>query len=170
MSFSRIFVSAFIILILISGFIFWQQFIAKGKIFPKKTVLFLCVHNTFRSQIAEAYFNKFAKERNLNWQAKSAGFLEAEKVNEKAIILMAEEGIDISDKKPKLINDEMIKEAEKIIVVCKECEEQGLCLNLPQNKEIVYWRLENPAEMKIEKGREIRNLIKEKTLTLVEIL
>lgn len=136
----------------------------------KKTILFLCVHNTFRSQIAEAYFNKFASEAKLNWQAKSAGFLEADKINEKAIILMREEGIDISDKKPKLITEKMITEAAKIIVLCQECGEQGLCLNLPKNEDIEYWRLENPAEMEIEKARGIRNLIKEKVEALIKTL
>jgi len=139
-------------------------------LFKPKTILFLCVHNTFRSQIAEAYFNKFAKEKGLKWQAKSAGFLKADKINEKAIVLMKEEGIDISDKKPKLMTDEMIKKADKIVVVCQECEEQGLCLALPNNKEIDHWRLPNPAEMELDKAREIRNQIKEKVLSLIEKL
>ena len=149
-------------------FISSQSFLAKEKIFSKKTILFLCSHNTFRSQIAKAYFNKFAKERNLNWQAESAGFLKTDKINEKAIILMAEEEIDISKEKPKLVTDEMIAQANKIIVVCKECEEFGLCLNLPQDKDIEYWRLENPAQLELERAREIKDLIKEKTLNLIE--
>jgi len=153
-----------IIILTISGFIF-PQFLKKTK-----TILFLCVHNTFRSQVAEAYFNKFAKEKRLNWQAESAGFLEAEKINEKAVILMKEEGIDISDKKPKLMTNEMIKKADKIVVVCQECEEQGLCLTLPRDKDIEYWRLPNPAEMELDKAREIRNQIKEKVLSLIKEL
>ena len=175
MSLSKIFwiliIFSFVLMI---GFVFQQVLFRSSHqeilTVPKKTVLFLCVHNSFRSQMAEAYFNKFAKERNLNWQAKSAGFLEAEQINEKAIVLMEEEGIDISEKKPKLMTKEMIKEAEKIIVVCKECEEQGLCLNLPQDKEIDYWRLENPAEMELDKARVIRDSIKEKVKILVESL
>jgi arsenate reductase len=146
------------------------SFISRQFLFKPKTILFLCVHNTFRSQMAEAYFNKFAKEKGLKWQAKSAGFLKADKINEKAIVLMEEEGIDISDKKPKLTTNEMIKKADKIVVVCQECEEQGLCLALPNNKEIEYWRLPNPAEMELDKAREIRNQIKEKVLSLIEKL
>jgi protein-tyrosine-phosphatase len=120
--------------------------------------------------MAEAYFNKFAKEKGIRWQAKSAGFLKADKVNEKAIILMKEEGIDISDKKPKLMTEEMIKKADKIVVVCQECEAQGLCLILSQEKDIEYWRFLNPAEMELEKAREIRNQIKEKFLNLISQL
>lgn len=143
-------------------------FASKQFFFSSKTVLFLCVHNTFRSQIAEAYFNKFALEKGIRWRAKSAGFLEAEKINEKAIILMREEGIDISDKKPKLVTDKMKKSADKIIVVCKECQEQGLCAVLPPDKDIEYWRLDNPAEMELNEAREIREKIKENVLKLIE--
>jgi arsenate reductase len=153
-----------VIILTISGFIF-PQLLKKTK-----TILFLCVHNTFRSQIAEACFNKFAKERGIKWQAKSAGFLKTEKINEKAVILMKEEGIDISDKKPKLMTEEMIKSADKIVVVCQECEELGLCINLPANKNIEHWRLPNPAEMELEKAREIRNQIKEKVSNLIKEL
>lgn len=152
------------LLISLGGFITWRY------LFKSKTVLFLCVHNTFRSQIAEAYFNKFAKEKGVNWRAKSAGFLKAEKINEKAVILMREEGIDISDKKPKLMTKEMIDRADKIVVVCQECEEQGLCINLPKDKNIAYWRLPNPAEMEKDEARKIREKIKEKTSKLIEEL
>jgi len=153
-----------VIIIIIAGFVSWQF------LWRTKTVLFLCVHNTFRSQIAEAYFNKFAKEKGLNWQAKSAGFLEAEKINEKAIVLMKEEGIDIFNKKPKLMTDRIIKSADKIVVVCQECEEQGLCLTLPKDKDIEYWRFPNPAEMELDQAREIRNKIKEKIINLIDEL
>lgn len=153
-----------VIIIGVVGFSSWQF------LFNKKTVLFLCVHNTFRSQMAEAYFNKFATEKGIKWQAKSAGFLEAEKVNEKAIILMKEEGIDISGKKPKSVTDEMKNSADKIVVVCKECQEQGLCAILPAGKDTEYWRLDNPAEMELDQAREIRNQVKEKVINLLEEL
>lgn len=152
------------IILITIGFISWRFLLRE------RTVLFLCVHNTFRSQMAEAYFSKFAEEKKLNWQAKSAGFLEAEKINEKAITLMEEEGIDISDKKPKLVTDKMIKSADKIIVVCKECEEKGLCVALPKNKDIEYWRFDNPADVEINQAREIRDKVKERILNLIGIL
>lgn len=160
----KLLIFSIILVLTIISFISWRFLLRE------RTVLFLCVHNTFRSQMAEAYFNKFAEEKKLNWQVKSAGFLEAEKINEKAITLMKEEGIDISDKKPKLVTDKMIKSADKIIVVCKECEEKGLCVSLPKNKDIEYWRLDNPADMEIDQAREIRNIVKEKVLNFVKIL
>lgn len=120
--------------------------------------------------MAEVYFNKFAEEKKLNWRAKSAGFLEAEKINPKAIALMQEEGIDISGNKPKTVTDKMINSADKIIVVCKECEAKGLCVALPKNKDIDHWRLDNPADMEIDQAREIRNQVKEKALNLIKTL
>lgn len=156
------------IIIVLTGisFVYWQFLLRE------KTVLFLCVHNTFRSQMAEAYFNKFAKEKGIRWRAKSAGFLKAEKINEKAIILMKEEGIDISDKKPKLRTDKMVELADKIIVVCKECQELGLCVDFPfpKNKDVEHWQLDNPAKMELDQAREIRDKVKEKTLNLIEKL
>ena len=153
-----------IILIAILGIFYWY-FLKKNK-----TILFLCVHNTFRSQIAETYFNKFAKEKGLNWRAKSAGFLESEEINPMAIILMKEEGIDISDRKPKLMTRKMVDKADKIIVLCKECEEQGLCVVLPKYKDIEYWRLEDPAKMELNQAREIRNKIKENIIEMIKVL
>lgn len=153
-----------VFLITLGGFMIWKS------LFKTKTILFLCVHNVLRSQMAEAYFNKFAKERGLKWRAKSAGFLEAEEINPKAITLMQEERIDISEKKPKLVTKKIIDKAEKIIVVCKECEEEGICITLPKDKDITHWQLENPAEMELSQAREIRNKIKENVIKLIEEL
>ena len=69
-----------------------------------KTVLFVCIENTFRSQIAEAYFNKYAPD---GWKAISAGVKPADSVNPNAVRLMLEEGIDISHKKPQLLTKEI---------------------------------------------------------------
>lgn len=167
--YSLLFFLATLFLILTISFIFREKVFQREESRQKK-VLFLCVHNSFRSQIAEAYFTKYAKEKNLNWQASSAGFLKKDQVNEKAVTLMREEGIDISRKKPKLMTGEMLKKADKIIVLCKECQEMGLCLALPKDKDIEYWRLENPAEVELDEARKIRNLIKEKVLNLIEKL
>jgi len=159
---NNLLIFSIIIFLAITAFVSWR-FLPR-----EKTVLFLCVHNTFRSQMAEAYFNKFASEKGIKWQAKSAGFLEAEKINEKAIILIEEEGIDISAKKPKLVTDEAKSSADKIVVVCKECQERGLCAVLPQDKDIEYWWLDNPAEMELDQAREIRNIVKDKVINLIE--
>lgn len=79
-----------------------------------KTVLFVCVENSFRSQIAEAYFNKYAPE---GWIAVSAGIKPAERVHPNAVRLMLEEGIDINHKKPRMITRELQEKAD-IAVMC----------------------------------------------------
>jgi len=56
------------------------------------------------------------------------------------------------------------------VVVCQECEEQGLCLTLPKDKDIEYWRLPNAAQMELDQAREIRDRVKEKVLNLIDQL
>ncbi len=81
-------------------------------------VLFACVENSFRSQIAEAYFNKFAPK---DWKAISGGVKPAEKVNPNAILLMKEEGIDISKNKPQPLTQENQLKAEIAVIVMWKC-------------------------------------------------
>ena len=76
-------------------------------------VLFVCVENSFRSQIAEAYFNRFAPE---GWRAVSAGLTPAERVHPNAVRLMLEEGI--SQKKPQLLTRELQERADIAVIVC----------------------------------------------------
>jgi protein-tyrosine-phosphatase len=80
-----------------------------------KRVLFVCVENSFRSQIAEAYFNKFAPE---GWIATSAGLTPAKRVHPNAVKLMLEEGMDISHQKPKLMTIELQDNVDMAVIVC----------------------------------------------------
>lgn len=122
-------------------------------------ILFVCVENTFRSQIAEAYFNVFAPE---GWRAISAGIKPAENVHPNAIKLMLEEGIDISSKKPKLLTMDLQKNADMAIIVCSGSECPLLFID-----RIEEWGLPDPAKMSLEQARAIRNLIKSKVLDLI---
>lgn len=127
-----------------------------------KTILFICVENSFRSQIAEAYFNKYAPE---GWIAISAGIKPAESVHPNAIKLMLEENIDISHKKPKIISKELQEKAEIAIIVCSG----DLCPVLHM-KHIEKWNIPDPAQMSLEEARIIRDNIKAKVLDLIERL
>ncbi|MCS7097813.1 MAG: arsenate reductase ArsC [Candidatus Methanomethyliaceae archaeon] len=127
-----------------------------------KTILFVCVENSFRSQIAEAYFNKFAPK---GWRAISAGLMPAENVHPNAIKLMQEEGIDISDKRPKLMKKEYQKEADVVIIVCS-----GSLCPAVNAKYVENWNLPDPAKMSLEEARKIRDIIKERVLKLIEKL
>ena len=79
-----------------------------------KIVLFVCVHNLGRSQMAEAFFNKMAKGRA---QALSAGTQPADKVNQVVVEAMREVGIDISGSKPRALTMEMVEKAHKMITM-----------------------------------------------------
>lgn len=79
-----------------------------------KTVLFICVHNSGRSQMAEGYFNKMAEGKA---KAISAGSQPADKVNPVAVAVMREVGIDISRNKPKLLTLEMMEGIDKAITM-----------------------------------------------------
>lgn len=125
-----------------------------------KIVLFVCVENSFRSQIAEAYFNRFAPE---GWRAISAGLTPAESVHPNAIRLMLEEGIDISYKKPQQLTRELQEEAEMAIIVCS-----GTLCPIVYTEHVEEWNIPDPAKMPLEEARKIRDTIKDKVLDLIE--
>ncbi len=127
-----------------------------------KKVLFVCVENSFRSQIAEAYFNKYAPS---GWTATSAGLKPAERVHPNAVKLMLEEGIDISHKRPQIMTRELQKNADVAIIVCS-----GALCPVVYAKRVEEWNMPDPAEMPLEEARKIRDAIKAKVLDLVERL
>lgn len=127
-----------------------------------KIVLFACVENSFRSQMAEAYFNKFAPS---NWMAISAGVRPADKVHPNAVKLMKEERINIEHKKPKSLTKELQEKAEMAIIVCS-----GSDCPLVYAKHIEEWDMPDPAEMFLDEARKVRDAIKIKVLNLIEEL
>jgi arsenate reductase (thioredoxin) len=118
-----------------------------------KKVLFVCVENAGRSQIAEAFAKKYAQEV---FEASSAGNKPAEKVNPIVIEAMKEKGVDISKNKPKLISFQMANDSD--LIVTMGCNEQGICPG-PFFKPTIDWSLEDPKGKQIEKVREIRDQI-----------
>jgi arsenate reductase len=127
-----------------------------------KTVLFVCVHNSARSQMAEAFFNEMTGGRH---RGISAGSEPAEAVNPDAVEAMAELGIDISGARPKRITAEMVERAD--IVITMGCGE-NVCPVVP--KEITDWELEDPSGKLLEEVREIRDQIRGKVGLLVEAI
>lgn len=122
-------------------------------------VLFICVENRFRSQIAEAYFNRHAPN---GWKAISAGLTPAKEVHPNAVKLMLEDGIDISHKKPQALTRELQGMADIIIVACS-----GAC-PIIYAKKVEKWDIPDPAEMTIEEARKVRDIIKGRVLDLIE--
>jgi len=109
--------------------------------------------------MAEGFFNTLAGRRA---SAKSAGSIPAKRVNPLAVQVMKEVGIDISKHKPKLITAEMVKEADKVILMgCRE----NACPIVP--KEVADWQIEDPVGKGIKKFREVRDLIRGKVEELL---
>ncbi len=118
-----------------------------------KTVLFLCVGNSCRSQMAEGFLRHFGKDK---FEVLSAGTEPGEKVAPKAIEVMAEKGINISGQQPKLLTPEMVEKAD--ICISMGCGVEESCpVNLYKN--FIDWELEDPWGQGIEKYREIRDSI-----------
>ena len=78
-----------------------------------KTVLFVCIGNSGRSQMAEAFFNRLSK----TWKAISAGTNPDDNIHPYTIRVMKEVGVDVSKQKPKLLTQRMIEKADKIITM-----------------------------------------------------
>ncbi len=128
---------------------------------PKK-ILFVCVENAGRSQMAEAFANKNGKDK-IN--ASSAGNKPADKVNPTVVEAMKEVGIDISNNKPKQLTAKMALDED--LIVTMGCNDQGICPG-PFFKPTIDWKLEDPKGKPIEKVREIRDEIEQKVKRLIE--
>jgi len=126
-----------------------------------KKVLFVCVENAGRSQMAEAFTNYYGKAKVAT---SSAGIMLADKVNPVVVEAMKEKGIDISMNKPKLLTVKMAEEADKIIAM--GCSVEKYC-PAPLLKNVVDWNLEDPKGKPIEKVREIRDEIERRVLELL---
>ena len=123
-------------------------------------VLFVCVGNSGRSQMAEAFFNHFSAGRLV---ATSAGTRPATSVSRTAIAAMAELGIDISAQRPKSLTPQMIRQADRIITMgCGVAETCPAGFHPSED-----WDLEDTQGQPLEKVRLIRDQIREQVLTLL---
>jgi arsenate reductase len=125
-------------------------------------VLFVCVHNAGRSQMAAALLERHAAGRV---RVRSAGSEPAERLNPAVVEAMAEIGIDIASERPKLLQDEAVREADVVITM-------GCGDACPVFPGIRYedWELEDPAGRPVEEIRRIRDEIDRRVRGLVEEL
>ncbi len=121
-----------------------------------RKILFVCVENAGRSQMAEAFAKAYSEGK---LEATSAGTMPAKEVNHVVVQVMREKGLDISVNKPKLIADQMVQEADTIIVM--GCSAEGFC-PAPLLNKVVDWGIEDPKGKPVEKVREIRDEIEKK--------
>ena len=130
-----------------------------------KTVLFVCVHNSGRSQMAEAFFNQLAKGKA---QAVSSGTQPAESVNPVVVEAMKEVAIDISGNKPKMLTMDMIEKADRMITMGCGAEAGAVCpASFIKTED---WALEDPKGKPLEQVRKIRDEIKERVIRLLNEL
>ena len=125
----------------------------------KAAVLFVCVHNAGRSQMAAGYLQHLAGDRV---QVLSAGTEPKDQVNPSAIAAMAEEGIDIANSIPKVLTTESVKDSDYVITMgCGDA-----CPFFP-GKTYLDWPLSDPAGKGVEEVRPIRDEIRAKVEALI---
>jgi arsenate reductase len=126
-----------------------------------RTVLFVCLGNAGRSQMAEAFFNQAAGGKA---RAISAGTRPAEAIDPNVMEAMREVGIDISGNKPKALTMEMLEQADRVITM--GCGVEGVC---PASfVETEDWQLEDPKGKPIDDVRRIRDEIRAKVMRLLD--
>lgn len=125
----------------------------------KPTVLFVCVHNAGRSQMAAGYLKHLAGDRV---EVLSAGSEPKDQINPVAVEAMAEEGIDIANNTPKVLTTEAVKASD--VVITMGCGDT--CPIFP-GKRYEDWELDDPAGQGIDAVRPIRDDIKRRIETLV---
>jgi arsenate reductase (thioredoxin) len=125
----------------------------------KPSVLFVCVHNAGRSQMAAAFLTHLSQGQV---EVRSAGSAPAEQVNPAAVQAMAEVGIDIAAEKPKVLTDSAVRESD--VVITMGCGDT--CPFYP-GKRYEDWVLEDPAGKGVDSVRPIRDEIRSRVENLI---
>jgi len=124
-------------------------------------ILFVCVHNSGRSQMAEVFFNRIAEGKA---KAYSAGTQPADEVKHVVVEAMREVGIDITGNKPKPLTPDILEQANVVVTV--GCGTDGVC---PASfVETENWELEDPAGKPLTDVARIRDEIRAKVAELLE--
>ena len=118
----------------------------------KPSVLFVCVHNAGRSQMATGWLTHLAGDRV---EVRAAGTAPGNQVNPAAVAVMAEVDIDISDQTPKLLTTDTVRACD--VVITMGCGDT--CPYYP-GKRYLDWELDDPADLDIDAVRSIRDEIK----------
>jgi protein-tyrosine-phosphatase len=138
-----------------------KQRISTGKTGSPKKVLFVCTHNRGRSQMAEAFFNRYAPS---HIRAISAGSQPAERLNQTVVNAMKEADLNISSQRPKPLTVEILDSA--YIVITMGCGAEKACpAAFVQTED---WQIEDPEGQSIRTVREIRDQIEIKVKHLIK--
>ena len=128
----------------------------------KPSVLFVCVHNAGRSQMAAGYLNQLSGGRI---EVRSAGSEPGDLINPVAVLAMAEEGIDIAAEQPKLLTTDAVKASD--VVITMGCGDT--CPYYP-GRRYEDWELDDPAGQDIQHVRPIRDEIRRRVERLISQL
>lgn len=128
----------------------------------KPSVLFVCVHNAGRSQIAAAFLTHLAGDRV---EVRSAGSAPADQINPFAVDAMREVGIDISAEIPKVLTTDAVQASD--VVITMGCGDA--CPYFP-GKQYLDWKLDDPADQGIDAVRPIRDDIEKRVRGLLDDL
>ena len=129
---------------------------------PKPSVLFVCIHNAGRSQMAAGYLRHLAGDRI---EVRSAGSMPADQINPIAVEAMREEGIDITAEQPKVLTPEAVQASD--VVITMGCGDA--CPYYP-GKRYEDWKLDDPAGQGIDAVRPIRDDIRARIEGLIASL
>jgi protein-tyrosine-phosphatase len=126
-----------------------------------RKVLFVCVENAGRSQMAEAFARQYGAD------AISAGTVPSSKVNQVVVEAMKERGINLSDYKPKMLTDQMVEDADYVVTMgCRAVDVCPKPLVVKMEKKLIDWHIEDPKGKSIEEVRKIRGEIETKVIDL----
>ena len=124
----------------------------------------MCVENAGRSQMAEAFFKKYAPKK---FNVISAGTIPSSQLNPIVVQVMKEIGIELDEQSPKLLSSAMIEDSLKTVNM--GCMDKESCPSLFV-KDVLDWNISDPKEKTIDEVRKIRDQIKSEVLTLIDSL
>ncbi len=129
-----------------------------------ENILFVCVENAGRSQMAEAFFKKYSR---VEFNVISAGTTPSSELNPVAVQVMKEIGIDMFEQSPKILLNSMIENSHKIVNM--GCMDKESCPSIFV-KNVIDWNISDPKTQSIEQVRIIRDQIKSKVLNMIDSL
>jgi protein-tyrosine-phosphatase len=129
-----------------------------------QNILFVCVENAGRSQMAEAFFRKYVSKK---FNVISAGTIPSTQLNPLVVKVMKEIGINLDDQQPKLLSNSMIENSFKTINM--GCMDKESCPSLFV-KDTLDWNISDPKEKSIDEVRNIRDTIKTEVINLINLL
>jgi len=129
-----------------------------------ENILFVCVENAGRSQMAEAFFKKYS---GMKFNIISAGTIPSSELNPVVVQVMKEIGIDMLEQSPKILLNIMIENSHKIVNM--GCVDEESCPAIFV-KDVIDWNVSDPKTQSIEQVRIIRDQIKSKVLNLIDSL